>query len=308
MSPASPLTIVGTGAMACLFAGRLAPHAEITMLGTWRDGLAALAKDGVRLRETSGAEKIFPVRATRDPEECETGAPALVLVKSWQTARAAAQLSGVLKPDGVALTLQNGLGNREALQAQLGQSRVAQGVTSSGATMLGPGHVRASGDGPILLGAHDRLPPLIQLLREGGFSVKTGQPVEGLLWGKLVINSGINPLTALLDVPNGALLEIPHARRLMTDVAEETAGVAEAKAIHLSYGDPASAVLEVAAQTATNRSSMLQDMMRGAPTEIDAINGAIAVEGDRLFVPTPLNRTLWHLVRAMVAIQNGGRQ
>jgi 2-dehydropantoate 2-reductase len=150
------------------------------------------------------------------------------------------------------------------------------------------------------------LSALTLLLRKGGFRVQTDQPIEELLWGKLVVNSGINPLTALLHVPNGALLEIPHASRLMTDVAEETARVAEAKGIRLSYRDPARAIAEVARRTATNRSSMLQDVIRGAPTEIDAINGAIAAEGDRLNLPTPLNRTLWRLVRAAVSIQDGG--
>ncbi len=300
------LTIVGTGAMACLFAGRLAPHAQITMLGTWQQGLAALKTHGVRLREPDGAEQVFPVHATRDPSQCHGEAPALVLVKSWQTTRAAAQLSRVLHPDGVALTLQNGLGNREQLEAKLGKLRVAQGVTSSGATLLGPGHVRASGDGPIQLGQHDRLGELTVLLRQGGFSVQTDQAVKELLWGKLVINSGINPLTALLKVPNGALLELPDARRLMVDVAMETARVARAKGIHLASEDPAAAIANVARRTARNRSSMLQDMDRGAPTEIDAINGGIAAEGSRLGLPTPLNRTLWRLVRAAVSAQKGG--
>jgi 2-dehydropantoate 2-reductase len=299
------LTIVGTGAMACLFAGRLAPHAQVTMLGTWQQGLAALKTEGVRLREPDGAEQVFPVHATQDPSQCCEEAPALVLVKSWQTARAATQLSTVLHPDGVALTLQNGLGNREQLEAQLGRSRVAQGVTSSGATLLGPGHVRASGDGPIQLGQHDRLGALTALLRQGGFRVQTDQDVEELLWGKLVINSGINPLTALLNVPNGALLELSDARQLMAHVAMETARVALAKGIHLPSQDPTAAIADVARRTAANRSSMLQDMDRGAPTEIDAINGSIAAEGDRLGLPTPLNQTLWRLVRAAVSAQKG---
>jgi 2-dehydropantoate 2-reductase len=300
------LTIVGTGAMACLFAGRLAPHAQITMLGTWVEGLAALQREGVRLREMTGEVHDYPVSATNDPSQCDATAPALVLVKSWQTARAAAQLASFLDPDGVALTLQNGLGNREALESALGAARVAQGVTSSGATLLGPGHARASGEGPTHLAAHPRLDALVALLREGGFEVHTGQSVRDLLWSKLVINTGINPLTALLKVPNGELLEIPHARQLMIALARETANVAEAKGINLTFADPASAIAEVARRTGTNRSSMLQDMARGAPTEIDAINGAVAGEGERLDLPVPLNWSLWQLVRAAVSAQAQG--
>lgn len=300
------LTIVGTGAMACLFAARLSSHARITMLGTWVEGLAALQRAGVRLREISGEEHTYSVRATDDPSQCDGTAPAVVLVKSWQTARAAGQLATFLDPAGVALTLQNGLGNLEILRAALGEARVAQGVTSSGATLLGPAHARASGAGPTHLGAHPRLDALVELLREGGFEVHTGQSVQDLLWSKLVINTGINPLTALLQVPNGELLEIAPAKRLMVALAQETAQVAEAKDIDLSFSDPASAITDVARRTGTNRSSMFQDMARGAPTEIDAINGAVAAEGERLGVSAPLNWSLWHLVRAAVSVQSRG--
>ncbi len=107
--------IVGTGAMACLFGARLAAHAQVTMLGTWREGLAALGSSGIRL-QVNGILQVAPVRATDNPEDCRGARLALVLVKSWQTGRAALQLKQCLSDEGVALTLQNGLGNRERLE------------------------------------------------------------------------------------------------------------------------------------------------------------------------------------------------
>ncbi|MGW8250924.1 MAG: ketopantoate reductase family protein, partial [Anaerolineales bacterium] len=112
------------------------------------------------------------------------------------------------------------------------------------------------------------------------FAVEDATDPDVLLWGKLVINAAINPLTALLQVPNGELLERPTARSLMVSLAREAAAVAAAQKLRLPYDDPITAVEETATRTAANRSSMLQDVQRGMPTEIDAICGAIVHAGD----------------------------
>ncbi|MFQ6021899.1 MAG: ketopantoate reductase family protein [Acidiferrobacterales bacterium] len=299
MSPRPSMLIVGSGAMAGLFGARLAPHADVTLLGTWKHGLAVLRRDGIQLEE-NGHGTWAEVWATSDPSECAGAQSALVLVKSWQTAQAAEMLSECLAPHGVALTLQNGLGNIDILQAALGAERAALGVTTVGATLLDPGKVRAGGAGPTHVAPHPRLQPFVDLLQTAGFEVHPANDLESLVWGKLAVNAGINPMTALLEVPNGELLERPHARSVMTEAARETAQVAAARGVELHYADPAAQVEEVARRTATNISSMLQDVRRGAPTEIDAISGAIAQEAERQGVQAPFNRTLWHLVRAKV--------
>jgi 2-dehydropantoate 2-reductase len=120
-----------------------------------------------------------------------------------------------------------------------------------------------------------------------------------LIWGKLVINSAINPLTALLRVKNGELLERPSAREMMGTLARETAQIAEAEKIKLPFEDPVIAAEEVAHKTADNHSSMLQDVLRGAPTEIDAICGAIVKIGHKHGVSTPVNWACWQLVKAI---------
>lgn len=300
-----PLLIVGTGALACLFAARLAAAGiPVTLLGTWREGLEALRTHGVRVVGTDGSEQAYPVQATADPADCAGARLALVLVKSWQTDRAARQLAGCLAADGLALTLQNGLGNREKLEELLGAGRVALGVTTAGGTLLGPGRVRPGGEGPISLGAHPRLEPLAALLRQAGFEVDQVPAADDLLWSKLVINAAINPLTALLRLPNGELLNRPSARMLMAAAASEAAAVAAALGLRLTFADPVAAAEAVARRTAINHSSMFQDVQRGAPTEIDAICGAIVQAGERCGLPTPVNRALWLLVKAMV--QEGG--
>ncbi len=294
-----PILIVGTGALACLFAARLSViGVEVTLLGSWPEGVRALRK-GVRLEE-NGEQTVYPVRVTEKPSDCFGMRHALVLVKAWQTERAARQLGMCLAPDGVALTLQNGYGNREILAKSLGMNNVALGVTTTGATLTGPGRVRPGGQGTISVESHPRLEPIIPLLREAGFVVEETPNADSLVWSKLVINAAINPLTALLRIPNGELLARPSARALMADLAYEVATVAAALHIPLTFSDPVAAAEDVARRTAANHSSMYQDIERGAPTEIDAICGAVVRVGEQVGVPTPVNKMVWQLVKAIV--------
>jgi 2-dehydropantoate 2-reductase len=292
--------IVGTGALATLFAVRLAATgANVTLLGTWKDAIEAFNREGARLLQSDGSEVRFPVWATDNPSECGGADLAIVLVKAWQTERAARQLEKCLPEHGLAVTLQNGLGNREILSARLGAGRVALGVTTTGATLLGPGLARMGGEGVISLEAHPRSRELSGLLRCAGFQVDIVPDVNALVWGKLVVSTAINPLTALLRIPNGALLERPAARLMMAALARETAAVATALGVSLPFADPVSMAEDVARRTAANRSSMLQDVERGAPTEIDAICGAVARAGEERGIRAPVNWMMWQLIGAL---------
>ena len=290
------ILIIGSGALATLFAARLsAAGVGITMLGTWPEGLAALREQGARL---DGGDS-FTVRATDNPADCRGAKLALVLVKSWQTERAAYQLADCLAEDGLAVTLQNGLGNDAILSGTLGRLRVSRGVTTLGATLLAPGLIRSGGEGTVTLEAHPRLTVLENILRVAGFDISIVEDAQPVVWGKLMVNAAINPLTALLRVKNGELLANPPARKLMGELAREAASVAKALGVALPFPVPERAVEDVAQRTADNTSSMLQDVLRGAPTEVDAINGAIVRTGEQKGVSTPVNRVVWSLVRAL---------
>jgi 2-dehydropantoate 2-reductase len=295
--------IVGTGALATLFAARLsAAGHSVTMLGTWKSGLDSLRKTGARLVDSDGIERVYRVRATDDPQECAGARYALVLVKAWQTERAARQLKQCLAEDGLAVTLQNGLGNRETLARDLGEARVLLGSTTTGATLLGPGLVRAGGEGVVSIERNQAAGPLEAALQSAKFNLQVVDDAQSLVWGKLVINAAINPLTALLRVANGELLTRPAARDVMGALARETAAVAEAERVRLPFSNPVHAAEDVARRTAANHSSMFQDIRRGAPTEIDAICGAVTRRGEHHGVATPYNRACWKLVRAAASI------
>jgi 2-dehydropantoate 2-reductase len=294
------ILIVGTGALATLFAARLAQAGhQITMLGTWKAGLEALRKDGARLVDGNGIEHQFQVQAIHEPQECMGIQHVLVLVKAWQTEHAAQQLKECLADDGLTVTLQNGLANRETLAQSLGSHRVALGTTTTGATLLGPGLVRAGGEGIISIERHPALGPMEEALKSAKFNVQVVEDAHSLIWGKLIINAAINPLTAILRVPNGKLLENPSAREMMGVLATEVANVAGAEKIHLPFSDPVAAAEEVAFKTAANHSSMFQDVLRGAPTEIDAICGAVVKIAQKHNIDTPANWACWKLVKAL---------
>jgi 2-dehydropantoate 2-reductase len=286
------IVLFGAGAMACLFGARMAGIADVTLVDTWKEGVAAIRQRGITIEERDGTRSVR-ARARLLDEPAAPAELALVLMKAWQTEQLASRLEQYLRPNGLAISLQNGIGNVELLG-----NRAFPGSTSEGATLLAPGHVRAAGAGTTHMVAPEWV---IRLFLDSGFESYRCSPQEaqGLLWGKLCINCGINALTAILRVPNGELLERPEARELMVLAAEECAAVARAKGIRIPFSDPADRVREVARSTAGNKSSMFQDILRGAPTECDAIYGTVVREAELHGVDVPVNRLLWKIMRAI---------
>ena len=175
---------------------------------------------------------------------------AIVLVKAWQTERAAHQLKECLAEDGLVLTLQNGLGNKETLIQSLRPDRMAVGTITIGVTLISAGLVKEAGEGTISIEQNQALGPLEAALRSAKFNVEIVEDARSLIWGKLVINAAINPLTALLRVTNGELLERPSARKLMGRLAQEAALVAQAEGATLPFSNLIDTVEQVARKTA----------------------------------------------------------
>ena len=303
------ISIIGTGAMATLFAARLTDVADVAMIGSWAEAIEAICQNGITI---DGDSCCHNVHTAYDPDDAPAADLAIVLTKAYKTPIAAQVAAKTIKPDGIALTLQNGLGNIETLSAQIGADRSMQGVTMQGATLLAPGHIRTSGRGathlgyvPIELaaprdfGVGHRAYEISALFNSAGLKSQVTADIDGLVWGKVIINAAINPLTAILRVPNGALVESEETSGLMKTAALEAAAVATAKGITLPFPDPVERVKQVATMTATNHSSMLQDVLGKRPTEIDAINGKIVEQGLVLGIATPVNAALTSLMRAI---------
>ncbi|ETW95541.1 MAG: hypothetical protein ETSY1_30180 [Candidatus Entotheonella factor] len=303
------IAIWGVGALGSLFAGYLSTVAQVTMVGHWQEQIQAIQQDGLTIHHADGQTSRYFPAITDHPAALPPIDLALVLVKSHQTASIASAVARVLSPSGVVITLQNGVGNLDALASATGAERATQGVTAQGANIVGLGTVRHAGAGlthiAVLPERAERIETGIDLLNRAGFETHAtgGAESQSLVWGKLAANAGINPLTALLELPNGQLLAEPQRRHFMIAAAREAEAVAAAQDIRLPYPDVAVQVQEVARVTGENISSMLQDVRRQVPTEIDAICGAVVRYGERFRVPTPVNATLLNLIR----IKEGGQ-
>ncbi len=305
------LAVVGAGAMGSLFGGKisLAGH-DVLLFDPYREHVDAVNAKGLLIEEAGTGETVLSrPRATADPQDVRGPDVMIVFVKSTVTALVARQFEQAARPDTIVVTLQNGLGNEGILRASFGAARTAAGVTAQGATFLGPGRVRHAGTGPTHLGMSDgkseKLAPFADALRAAGFETHVEKDVAALVWSKLVINVGINALTALIGQPNGRLLDLEETRALMADLVAEAVAVARARGIRLTYPDPLAAVQEVARRTGANRSSMLQDFDRGRETEIDFINGAIVREAAALGIAVPVNASVTRLVKARDRVRAG---
>jgi 2-dehydropantoate 2-reductase len=299
------ISIIGSGAMGSLFGGRLslAGH-EVVLYDVYREHVEAVKRDGLAI-EQAGSDEVTLARpaASVDPEDVRGSQAMIVFVKSTATEEAAKQFVPYASPDTVVLTLQNGLGNEAIIRRYFGAARTAAGVTSQGATFLGPGRIRHAGRGPTHIGMADgsaaKLAPLAAALTAAGFETHVEGDVAGLIWNKLIINVGINALTALTGKPNGRLLDFEETKAIMADLVAEALAVAAARGVRITHADSLQTVYEVAKKTGANRSSMLQDFDRGRASEIDFINGAIVREGAELGIPVPVNATLTRLIRAL---------
>ena len=291
---------MGTGALGAYLAARLArAGVPVTVAGTWAAGLEAMAAHGIEVGDAASPWRARVAVAHRDGPLPEADV-VLVVVKAHQTVAVAEPAARALAPQGVIVTLQNGWGNRETL-AEAAPGRVAAGVTFAGITVLGPGRVRGTA-GRILVEQKgptaDAVRRLGEVLASADLPFEAVADIEPHLWSKLAVNCAINPLTALAGIPNGALLARAESRESLMAVAREVGAVAHARGVVLTE-DPAELALKIAALTSENRSSMLHDRDRGAPTEIDALCGAVVREGRRVGVATPLNERLWQEVLAL---------
>lgn len=299
------IVIVGAGAMGSLFGGKLAQAgAEVVLYDVFAEHVLAVRAKGLAIEDaSSGAVTVCRPHASTDVADCRNADVLVIFVKSTATEDAARAFRDVAGLATIALTLQNGLGNEAILRKHFGVERTAAGVTSQGATFLEPGKIRHAGKGPTHLGMADgrneKLEPLAVLLGAAGFETHIEADVSSLVWSKLVINVGINALTAFVNQPNGRLLDTEETRALMADLVAEAVAVAKASGVRLTYADPLQTVMDVAKKTGANRSSMLQDFDRGRESEIDFINGAIVREAALLGVSVPVNATVTRLIRAI---------
>jgi 2-dehydropantoate 2-reductase len=295
--------IMGPGAMGSLFGGLLTRAGEeLWLVGYLKEQTDTICSVGLTFEE-KGQTQIIPMNATPDVTSVGKADLVIFFVKTYDTEKAVSDALVLEKEDTIFLTLQNGLGNEEVICKQIDRKKVMLGVTGHGATLLEPGHIRHAGWGKTFIGELDhqmsgRAIRIAQMFCHAGIETEVSPNIHDNVWGKLLVNVGINALTALTGFKNGQLLNYPETVGLMEKLVLEAAEVAKKKGVNIEQ-NPFDRVRRVAEATGENRSSMGQDFDHRQRTEIDAINGAIVGEAQPLGIPVPFNQAVTDLVKAI---------
>jgi len=294
------IAILGAGAMGTLFAYALAEHNDVTLVDVRGDIVDTInANGGVQIDD-------LPVRkvvATRDPARAFATNYLFAFVKAPNTLAAIRPFAGQLNPATPIVSLQNGLGNEEAIKTALGGTvPLVIGITNEAGLAIGHGRSRRGAAGVTVVGSAGASTETVRgvqrLIAASGLECSMAYDIRPHLWGKLLANAAINPISALADTTNGIVASDPDAAELARAVALEGAAVAQAMRVNLPFADPWEYVRSIVALGADDRNSMTVDLAARMKTEIDYINGAIVATGRRLGIPTPYNEALVRLVRA----------
>lgn len=297
------VAVIGAGALGCLFGGRLATDHDVTLVHYRQSYVDTLVRDGLRVvSDVDGGETLdVSVPATTDAASIGPVDLALVFVKAHQTEAALSQHDACIGPDTTVLSLQNGLGNYETLCDHVGQERALAGVTYQGAVVEEPGVVRHTGDGVSTFGGEnaDAAERVADALEDAGLPAETTTDPRVAIWQKQLISLPIKPLAALTRLPNGELTEDDELADLMERIVSEALAVAAARGVDLPEEDYFETVLTVCERSSSHRSSMLQDVLAGRQTEIDAVNGAVVDLAAEEGVDVPANELVTRLVHGL---------
>ena len=286
------VAVIGPGAVGILYAARMANAGiAVTLVDHNPSRIERLNASGLTVEAPSGTQTCNVTVSDTVPSD--TGL-VLICVKAHSTA------SLKLPKNVPVLTIQNGLNNVDTIVDMVGNLNVLAGVTSEAVTLLDEGRVRHVADGVTTFGSWTEcsFEPVEKVLTEVGFACAVTDAPGQTIWEKAAVNAGINPLTALLNVPNGQLLKVRESRELLRDLVVEAAKVASIEGYRFTHS-LVEAAEETCAQTAENISSMLQDIRSQRKTEIDAISGEIVRRADAAALPVPRTRVILQLIRGL---------
>ncbi|MCL1975585.1 MAG: 2-dehydropantoate 2-reductase [Firmicutes bacterium] len=319
------ILIMGAGAMGCIFGGALSlgGHA-VTYYDVDQNKVDLLNREGFVITETDGTQKTYIAKAINLIEDAPAPELVLMLVKSYNTAQAAREVSLVKKAKTQVLSLQNGFGHISIIAQYIDKKQIFPGVTYQAACETKPGQIFHSGNGlttiaPLIENSRSRNKNSSRLLKNSlakamelayilnncYIPAAASIDIKPIRWQKLIVNSAINPLSAIYKLQNGELPKKPEIARDMMSLVMEGVTVAQKDGAHLNYGEMWASVLETCRATAQNYSSMLADVEKGRMTEIESINGSIMRLGEQYGIDTPLNA---RMVRSVVAIHGKNDQ
>jgi 2-dehydropantoate 2-reductase len=304
--------ILGAGSLGCAIGGTLAAAgSDVTLIARSREHVDAVNARGLVLRDADGNDRIVKVAALTDARGLSPADLVIVLVKSFHTEAAIEGYKQAVGDSTIVMSLQNGLGHEEVLEKAVGRARLLAGKTYVGGVLLAPGVVRAGVQGKLTLigepagGISERAQRVAAEFERAGLKTTVSSNITGAIWDKLLVNTATGALSAITRLPYGPLYAVPELEATAVAAVAEAFAVARAKGVTLSIKEPIDAWRMASAGLGADfKASMLQSLEKGSVTEIDFINGAVVREGERLGVPTPVNRTL---VACVKGIEKGMR-
>jgi 2-dehydropantoate 2-reductase len=300
--------IIGAGAMGSLFAGKLKQsNYDVTLFNRTNNHVQHIKENGLRICERNKTISTIDVPViTEGIHLDEKYDLIIVLVKSFVTEQTVKQILHVISENTIVLTLQNGVGNLEALQRLLPENQVAAGGTNSGAGVLENGCIahRAWGDTFIgyskRKGNSSKLAKVAEMFTQSGLQTYVVDDLQSVIWSKLILNVAYNGLTAVTRLKNGDVVLTKEGKEIVADLIEEALNVASVQGISLLYEDPVTDCIELGlTKIRENKSSMLTDVINSRLTEIDVINGAIVKYGEMFSISTPCNKMITRLVKVI---------
>lgn len=295
------ITVIGAGNMGSLYGANLARSGEsVALLDPWREHVDAISHEGLQMSGLHG-EFIARVHASTRVEDIPPTDIAIVFVNGYDTQAAADAAKHILRPSGFCITLQNGLGNLEVLNATLGQSRVLGGLSFHSADTQAPGQVRHTNQGPTYLGEQDRqktarLDELAALMDRAAMEPVVEDDIVATIWGKFIHNCGLNALCAITNLRPAHISEVPALDAFQTAIIDEAVALARAKEVELPDPEPLQAIKRYGTEK-FHRVSMQQHLDRGRRTEIDSLNGYVVTESAKFGLGTPANTALTALIK-----------
>jgi 2-dehydropantoate 2-reductase len=295
------VAVVGAGAMGCLYAGAFhRAGAEVTLIDVSPEQLAAINANGLEL-DTRGGVEMLKLPAVRPEEANETADLVVLFTKTFHTDAALAGVKAVIGPETHILTLQNGLGNDDAVARHVARERVIAGVSTLPSDLVGPGRVRSHGEGGSKIYPAAGDPAFAQrvadLLTAGGLPTTLEPDIQAAIWSKAIFNAAMNTLCALTRRTPGFLGSHEESQALIGAVVLEGVAAANASGVAIDAQPILDLTVVSVTDHADHEASMLQDVKAARRTEVDAINGAIVRAAQSAGVPTPVTETLWRLVK-----------
>jgi len=294
------IAVVGAGAVGGYFGGMFArAGAPIVFIGR-KHFADAVNANGLVLHTAQGNEQI-PAKATTDMSAVRECSLILFCVKANDTSTTATQMAPFVRPDATVVCLQNGVDNAERLGSATNATVVPAAVYVA-VSVPQPGRVKHLARGDLIIGPpSQKTTELENVFVSAGISCRISKNIEGELWVKLLCNCALNAISALGHARYGQIAQNADAKQLMEAVVDEVLAVAKASGVTLpgirDRQSGMAAAMEIATQMTGAFSSTAQDLNRGRPTEIDALNGYIARRGAELDVPVAVNHALFTLVK-----------